>query len=219
MVSALADEIAGRLKARVAADGEASLVVTGGSTPGALYDALSRRDTAWDQVSLTLTDERWVAADSEASNERLVRERLLRGEAKAARLVPLKTGDATPATAAAGVSKALAAMPRPFEVVILGMGADGHFASLFPGNPGLAQGLAGSTDIIAIEAPGAAGSPSRLSLTLRALLDTRWIVVLVRGDEKLQVLRQAMAGDDSQGLPIAAVVHQTGVPVSLFWAP
>jgi 6-phosphogluconolactonase len=215
MVRALAGDIADRLEDGIVERGRASLVVTGGSTPGPLYEALSAIALPWSRVWITLSDERWVAPDDEASNERLVRGRLLRGKAAAAHFIPLKTDDATPAEAVEAVDARVAALPRPFEVVLLGIGEDGHFASLFPGNAALAVGLDAicADNVVAIEAAGAAGASQRLSLTLSALTDSCWIAVMATGEPKLSRLRAP--GDT----PIAALLGQDRVPVEIFWAP
>ena len=219
--AALAREIATRLTAAVAAQGQASLAATGGSTPGPLYDALSQAPVPWDKVSVTLTDERWVPGDHPASNERLVRSRLLADHAAGAWFVGLKTPDPSPAAGAEDVEKAISALPRPFDVVVLGMGLDGHFASLFPGAPELAQGLDASRPdlVIPVRREEAAGASARLSLTLRAVLESRWIAILIDGPEKLDVYRSALAGDDESQLPIRAILKQSSTPVDIWWAP
>ncbi len=112
-----------------------ALVATGGSTPGPLYDALSARDLPWGRISVTLSDERWVPPGHADSNERLVRERLMRGPAAAAAFIPLKTPDPTPQAAAPKVEAALAAMPRPFACVLLGMARTGTSPRSFPATP------------------------------------------------------------------------------------
>lgn len=219
--AALAADIAARLAAAVDARGAASLVATGGSTPAPCYDALARLAAPWDRVAITLTDERWAPTSDPASNERQVRERLLVGPAATARLVPLKTEAATPDLAAPAVEAALAALPRPFDAVILGMGPDGHFASLFPSAPELAKGLdpRGEAAVIPILREGAAGAAERLSLTLAALLDARVIAILIDGPDKRDVVRRAQAGSDTTELPIRAILNQSSVPVVIWWAP
>ena len=219
--AALAADIAARLTEAVDARGAASLVVTGGSTPAPCYDALAQLAAPWDRTAITLTDERWAPTSDPASNERQVRERLLVGPAAAARFVALKTDAASPAEAAPAVEAALAALPRPFEAVILGMGADGHFASLFPGAAELSAGLdpQGEAAVIPILREGAAGAAQRLSLTLAAILDARVIAILIDGPDKLDVVRRAQAGTDPAELPIRAILNQTSVPVAIWWAP
>ncbi|QUD88755.1 6-phosphogluconolactonase [Phenylobacterium montanum] len=219
--AALAREIAVRLEDAVQARGAASLVATGGSTPGPLYDALAQAPLSWDRVSITLSDERWVPPDDPSSNENLVRRRLLTGHAAGAWFVGLKTPHATPADGAAEVEKALAALPCPFDVVVLGMGGDGHFASLFPGAPELVEGLdANGRDlVIPVRRVGAAGAAERLSLTLSAILNARWIAILIDGADKLEVCRRAAANAVPDELPIRAVLNQSTTPVDIWWAP
>jgi len=213
---ALAAAVADKIRAGVAERGEASLVVTGGSTPGPLYDVLCKAELPWDRVRLTLSDERWVAPDDPESNERLVRTRLLQGPAAAARLVGLKTPDASPQAALAAVAAAVAALPRPFAAVVLGMGEDGHVASLFPGDAAPeALDASGASLVAAARSP--TGVP-RLSLTMTALTDAEAVYLLVRGEAKRALLKDVAAGLRPH-LPVSALLRQARSPVATYWAP
>lgn len=217
---AAAEALAVALEAGLAARGLASLVATGGSTPGPVYDRLSRRALDWSRVEVTLSDERWVAPDQPASNERLVRARLLTGPASAAKFVGLKTDAPTPSAAEGDVEQRLAAMPRPFDAVLLGLGEDGHIASLFPGMAGLARGLdpRGSKLCMAVE-PGLNAPPAepRLGLTLAALASARAVVVFIVGQAKWAAWEKALAGDDALEMPVRALLAAT--PVRVVWSP
>ena len=221
MVRAMSDEIVSRLTGSVSSRGAASLVVSGGTTPGILFDALSVRNAPWDRVSVTLSDERWIPPDQDGSNEKLVRTRLLRNAARDATLVPLKTQDASPATAEAKVAAAVAAMPRPFDVMLLGMGDDGHTASLFPHSAGLDAALdrARPNLVQAVHADSAVATGERMTLTLRAILGSKLIVILIRGEQKLATYRKAAAGTDIHEMPVRAVLNQTETPVRVTWSP
>src|SRR6185312_8806053 len=142
-------------------------------------------------VWVTLTDERWVDVHSSASNERLVREHLLRNAAAGAQFLGLKSPQTDPHSAAAGCWSALAELPRPFDFVLLGMGDDGHVASLFPDSPGLAAALdlAQPPGCVAMSAPAA--PRTRMSLNLRALMDARRIAVLIVGEAKWATYERA----------------------------
>jgi 6-phosphogluconolactonase len=217
----LANDIVARLKAGVAARGAASFVASGGTTPGDLYDTLSERDAPWDRVFVTLSDERWVPPTSDASNEKLIRSRLLRGKASGAHLVPMKTDHAHPRDAETAVSAAIAAMPLPFDVTLLGMGNDGHTASIFPGSDELELALDTQSPLLVrgIHPADIEKTGERMSLTLRAVLDSRLVVILVRGDAKLETYRAALASDDVHAMPVRAVLQQSIAPVQVYWAP
>ena len=221
LVTDLAEVIADRLSEAIRTRGVASFVASGGSTPGALYDRLCDADIAWDKVVVTTSDERWVAPGAEGSNEKLVRDHLLQRQACAAHLVGLRTAHATPAEAETESHARLNALPHPFDVTLIGMGTDGHTASLYPRAPGLERALDRSRDALtaAVSPVDAVGSNLRLSLTLKALLDSRLIIVLIRGEEKLAVYRQALIGTDVSTAPIRALIHQTETPVQVWWAP
>jgi 6-phosphogluconolactonase len=221
LVQALAVEICVRLTDAAAERGRASLVATGGTTPGPLYDALASQPALWEKVEVTLTDERWVDATDAASNEALVRNRLLVDRAAGAEFVPFKTPDATPAAAAGAVARGLKAMPRPFDVLILGMGDDGHICSLFPHAPELKRAVDAAEDelVCAVNRPEAAGAAERLSMTIPAVLGSRWIVVLIEGQAKLEVIARAREPGSIADLPIRAVLNQQDTPVEVWWAP
>lgn len=216
LAEALADAVAGNLKAGVAARGVASLAVSGGSTPARFFKALSARtDVLWNKVTVTLVDERWVDESSDRSNGRLVKANLLQGLAGAAAFVPLYQGGPEPDARSA--SEAQSTVPTPFDAVILGMGNDGHTASFFPGGDTLAEALAAEGPVVAIRAPGA-GEP-RVTLTLKRLLATRALYVHIEGGEKVETLRQAEAEGPVEDMPVRAILRQTQTPLSIYWCP
>jgi len=221
MVSSLSDEIVARLNAAIAEHGRASMAVSGGTTPGALFDALAERDAPWDKVWITLSDERWIAPDQNGSNEHLARSRLLRGKAAAAHFVGLKNEAPTPDAGTSKTEAAIAVFPRPFDVMLLGMGDDGHTASLYPHAPELKAALdtKAAALVHAVHAQNAAATGDRMTLTLRALLDSRWIVLLIKGAEKMQTYRAAEAEGDIAQMPVRAILSQSAVPVDVYWAP
>lgn len=215
----LAGSIADDLRAAVRERGTASLVVSGGSTPGPLFEALSRISLPWEKVWVTLADERWVAADDEASNERLVRRSLLVGEAARARFVGLKNAAPTPEAGRETCEAALAAVPRPFDVVVLGMGDDGHTASLFPGTPELAAGLDAATDRWCLPVRPRTAPHPRMSLTLAAILASRRLVVHITGGAKWEVYREAREPGAADEVPIRAVLASGHRALGVYWAP
>lgn len=228
---AAADLLAERLSADLEHRGSGSLVVSGGTTPVACFDMLSETALDWARVTVVPSDERWVPADDPNSNEGLIRRRLLRKAAAAARLLPLyrqefdlgvdpgRDPDLEPAAAPAAIERdlqALQAMAGAFSAVLLGMGADGHFASLFPDYAGLSRALdpASAERCVLVRT---AGSPFlRVSLTLSALLQTGQAALLFFGEEKRAVFEQALAGGSPY--PVQSLLAQTAVPVAVFWA-
>lgn len=214
----LARLIAADLRAAVAERGRASLVVSGGTTPSPLFAALREHELPWENVAITLADERWVSPEHTASNEALVRRELLAGTAARACFVPLKNLAPTPEQGTAETERALATTARPFDVVILGMGEDGHTASLFPGAAELAAGLdlENPASCLAVHPPDL--SLPRLSLTLRALLDSRRIVLHFTGESKWQVYQRAQEEGSLEELPIRGVLRHGGWRVVVGWA-
>ena len=215
----LAAQIAAGLAAAIGARGLASLVVSGGRTPQRLFEMLRAQPLDWSRVCIALADERWVDPADGASNERLVRDVLLKDLAASARFLGLKNGAPTPDLGAVSAWETFARVPRPFDAVLLGMGDDGHTASLFPGSPNLPSALnqaaaAGCVGMWSPEPPQA-----RLSLNLTALLDSRRIVVLISGDSKWRTLGEAQAPGPVQDMPVRAVLRQSRTPVDVLWSP
>jgi len=203
------------LSAAVLTRNAASIALSGGTTPGPLFERLSTASLDWARTMITLTDDRWVDADDPASNERLVRATLMSGEASAATIVPLKAPGAAPADGLAAVKAGLDAIAFPLDVVIMGMGTDGHCASLFPESPDLQDGLTGAERCAAIRRDD--GELARMSLTKSALLDSRQIILLIFGDEKMAVLNAAAKGT-SDKLPVSHFLCQDKVPLTVYWA-
>ena len=137
----LSRQLAANLAAAIAGRGLASLVVSGGKSPIRLFELLRAENLDWSRVCVALADERWVEPSDPDSNEKLVRDVLLKESAAAARFIGLKNGAPTPDLGAVSAWETFARVPRPFDAVVLGMGDDGHTASLFPGSPNLARAL------------------------------------------------------------------------------
>jgi 6-phosphogluconolactonase len=149
----------------------------------------------------------------------MVRETLLREGAAAARFFGLKNPAPSPDLGAAAAWKALAHIPRPYDITLLGMGDDGHMASLFPGSPNLksALDLEASEGCVGMRSPSA--PQARLSLNLRALLDSRHIFILILGEAKLRTYGEACGPGPVEEMPVRAVLRQQRLPVEVVWAP
>ena len=215
----LAARIAASLAAAIGARGLASLVVSGGRSPVRLFEILRAHPLDWGHVCVALADERWVSPEDADSNERLVREVLLKDHAAPARFLGLKNGAPTPDLGAVSAWETFARVPRPFDAVVLGMGDDGHTASLFPSSPNLPRALnqAAAAGCVGMWAP--APPHPRLSLNLTALLDSRRIAVLITGESKWRTYTAACAAGPVEDMPIRAVLRQSRTPVDVMWSP
>ncbi|MBB3232391.1 6-phosphogluconolactonase [Halomonas stenophila] len=210
----LAEAVAEALRSDLAQRERALLVVSGGSTPVPFFHALAAMALPWSRIDVTLADERWVAETADDSNARLVREHLLRGAAAEARFVPLTSDAATPEEGAAEVGRRIAALAWPASVVILGMGGDGHTASLFPDSRELDLALSTDEPVVAVRTPSQ--PQPRITLSADRLHQAFRHFLHITGEEKRAVLGRALAGDDTRSLPIRAFLAS---PLSIHWAP
>lgn len=208
----LAQQIAGEMENMLFHDETVSLAVPGGTTPGPLFDNLSGADLDWSRVFVLPTDERWVAEDNPRSNAGLIRDRLITGRAAQATYLslyePAPAPEETLNVVTGRIAKAL-----PLSVLILGMGADMHTASLFPGADKLHEALASDAPpVLPMRAPGA--PEPRVTLTapvLKAAMNTH---ILITGDEKREALEKAQKSVADEA-PVATVLGQATV----HWAP
>jgi 6-phosphogluconolactonase len=154
-----------------------------------------------------------------ASNERMVRETLLKDRAAEARFAGLKNAAPSPDLGAVSAWETFARIPRPFDVTLLGMGDDGHTASLFPRSPNLPIALnpAAAAGCVGMWAPSA--PQARLSLNLSALLDSRRMLILIEGEAKLSTYEAASGDGPVEEMPVRAVLRRSHVPVEVVWAP
>ncbi len=195
----------------------ASLIVSGGSTPAPVLSYLSHKDLDWHRVQVVLSDERWVAKDHPDSNAGMLDEYLFQSRAAFASYLPLYQEGENPESALASLDAQLKDLPQPYAGVLLGMGADGHFASLFPDAPNLAAGLALNEPQSCIAVDTLASEHRRISLTLSALTCANEILLLISGEEKKAVLNAAMKPGSE--LPVASLLRQDISPVRVIWSP
>lgn len=203
MMMDLADTLASELENSLLGNDFASFAVPGGTTPGPIFDSLCAVDLDWSRVRVMLTDERWVPETSERSNTRLLRERLLIDRAAAAQYVPLYADAAAPEDKLPELAAELAAH-LPISVMLLGMGADMHTASIFPGADQLHHALYGDDNLVAMRAPGAPEPRITLSAKVINAAMSRHIVII--GSEKRAALEKARVLPPKQA-PIAAVLN------------
>lgn len=210
----MARRIAMILGDAIAARGVATIALSGGRSPRPVLEALSDVALDWDKVIVTLVDERWVAPDHADSNERLVRETLLQGKAAAARFVPMKNDAADAYAGQAGCEAAFAALPWPLDIVLLGMGEDGHTASLFPAAKELAEGL--STEALTLAVTPPAAPHQRMSLSAKAIRASRHVFLQIGGAAKKAVYDRALADGPVEELPIRVALCQHAVSVEVW---
>lgn len=214
----LSQRICATLQETIATRGKATLVVSGGNTPVPLFASLSEISMEWDRVFITLADERWVETREMESNEASVRKHLLRNQAKGAHFHGLKNSHASVVEGENECEEGLRLFPLPFDIVILGMGLDGHTASLFPGAARLSNALDMDSERLCTAMIPVTAPHDRMTLTLPALLDSRQIYLHLSGKEKRDVYEKALGGDSIEEMPIRAVIDQDKVPVDVYWA-
>jgi len=213
----LAEQIKEILVNAVQQRGQAYLVVSGGKTPVELFKILAQVKLPWDKVTITLADERCVGADDKERNEHLVKHFLLQHEAKKAKFVSLFDEYSHPADSLRKTTDAISSLPV-FDAVILGMGEDGHTASLFPCSDEIAQGLDDNTDAVLLVTPKTA-LHQRVSLSKKRLLNSRIIFLHLVGEKKRSVLTQALAARDPMLMPVSAFLNNQNTQVQVMYAP
>ncbi len=208
----LAQSIVGHLNDAIAEKGSASLIVSGGSTPKKLFNALSTMDIEWDKIKIGLCDERIVEPTHDDSNEKLVRETLMTGYAQQATFVSMTNEDET--ACSAYIKESL----MPFDVLVLGMGEDAHTASLFPNNPRLGEAYDQTKENVCIKIVPQTATHARMSLTLGAILSARHVYLHFQGESKLNVYEEALQGSDIFAMPIRAIINQTDKKIEVYSA-
>jgi len=211
--AALAAEICETLTEALTAHGRATLVASGGTSPRTFFHCLQRLPLSWERITVVPSDERVVPLQHPDRNEAMIRRELLQGAAAAARLRGLLPESGSTAQ----LSQLAETLPVFFDAVVLGMGADGHTASLFPGSPELEAALRSPEPLALLNVPQLGAQ--RVSLTPSALLASRRIDLLFFGQDKRAVFEAAEAGDDPVQFPVRFMLQQHRVPVSAFWAP
>lgn len=210
---ALAQYVERALLGAVGSRGKASLVVSGGSTPRGFFKHLADKTLPWQSIDITLADERWVPVNHPDSNERQLL--ALLPEQISDRFLSLRGEGEDALAQAAFLNRRLVNYP-PFDIVILGMGIDGHTASLFPDAPQISEGLdiTNPKACLVVDPPQA--PHQRISMSLGRLLRSQQVIVHLTGAQKAEVLAEAWRGNDPYRFPIAAVLHQQRTPVSIF---
>ncbi len=215
----LAAVVASSLRDGITRRGRASLAVSGGSTPVQLFKHLSVIDIAWQHVDIFLVDERWVEPTDTDSNERLVKTHLLRNKASGANFVGMKNAAETAGEGEAECEQQLQRISQPFDVLILGMGGDGHTASLFPSAKKLAAATDVNSDRTCMALAPLTAPHERMSLTLPVILQSRQILLHIVGQEKKDVLEKALAEGPIEKMPIRFILRRQVPSLGIYWAP
>lgn len=215
MAQALAERVARALDDAVSQQGGASLVVSGGRSPIAFFEALSTCELDWSRVQVSLADERWVDVSDPDSNEGLLRRHLLQNAAAEAQLIGLYQPAESLDQAAHQAGQKLSSLRQPIDVLVLGMGSDGHTASLFPDSPMLERALDpdGTERCLPMLAPSK--PQQRITMTYPLLVSARTQILSIQGSEKLETLQQALSLEPMQ-MPIRAFLHS---PLEIYWCP
>ena len=222
LFDSLADEIADKVETDISSGtNRTALVVSGGTTPQPLFERLAATPLAWDRVTFVPSDERWLATDHDASNENLIRSSLLQDKAAKASVQGLKLDFVTALEAETELNETLVPILSRYAVAVVGMGLDGHFASIFPGTPQEQAALDTAAEQLcyAVDATGcpvAGDYTERMTLSLAAILNAKHVYLLITGEAKLALIKQAINKDPSvDALPVVKLLQQSETPVTV----
>ena len=215
LAEGLAVDVAQRLRTAMDENGQATLVVSGGRSPVAFFQRLARQPLDWSRVVVSLADERWVPVEHADSNAGLLKQYLLKGPAAKAQFLSLYSAAANVEQAAEQADRLLAELP-PIDVLVLGMGDDGHTASLFPDSPNLTEALQadGSRRCWPMLAPSV--PRQRLTMSRALLASAKHKILSISGQSKLTTLNAALASDDVAAMPVRAFLQPT---LEIYWCP
>lgn len=211
----LAVSVAKQLDQSINAIGKACIAVSGGTTPISFFQHLSQQDLNWKKVTIILVDERWVDTKDEESNERLVREHLLKNNAAQAYFLGLKNKAVLPSEGIMDCETQLREQIEQLDVVVLGMGLDGHIASWFSNSKKLTALISPDTSAWCLAVEDDFLSPPRMSLTWRLLKRAKKMYLHFTGDEKNEVFSVACSELNDE-LPVSHILHQDGITVNVY---
>lgn len=214
---AFAAQLVEQLKHAISTRGQASIAFSGGSTPKGLFAALSTSELDWSKVTITLVDDRWVDVNHENSNDKLLRENLLQNNAKYAKFFSLKQTDVLSKEYLHNLSHSASAF-MPLDIIILGMGEDGHTASIFPCSEQLKFALDLNEKPSLIKTVPTTASYERVTFNFSALIEATHIYLHCVGESKMDVLNKAIANKDSEVMPISAFLNHPSQTCEIFWA-
>jgi 6-phosphogluconolactonase len=214
----LSEQVAGILADAVRIKGKASIAVSGGSTPKGFFKALSLVDLPWDKITVTLADERWVNIDNDASNTQLVHENLLQNKAQGAKFFHLKQGEILSDETLGDLNLAAKTALLPLDVLILGMGEDGHTASLFPCSDQITSALDINNPHALMAVMPKTAPHTRITFTFASLMTSKNTFLHISGNAKKDVLNKALAGNDKFVMPIRAFLQQPDLNTQVYWA-
>lgn len=215
----LADSVAGKMRAILEERGKVSLAVSGGKTPALFFQKLSQQELDWAKVLVTLVDDRWVEDSDEASNAKLVKENLLINNATLAYFVPLKNTEASAAEGLMTSENRLHEQVDELDIVVLGMGLDGHTASWFPESEALTACLDEQAAACCCAVMDAPDFPQRMTMSLSLVLRSKNIYLHFEGEDKNQVFEQVCHEQEKHNLeqmPVRSVLFQSQVPVNIY---
>lgn len=195
---------------------QATLILPGGSTPIPLFDLLAQQKLEWPRITLLLTDERWLASDHPDSNEGRIRTHIL--NKTPARFISLYSGDAQPEAGEKIIEQRLRTLNWPADICVLGMGEDGHIASLFAEAAEFAHGMSEHNSALCLSTRPPQAAHARLSLTLNALLNSREIIIFIQGENKKKLYESARNNVNRISLPVGFILHRSTVPIHIYWS-
>lgn len=221
LAGALSKRLTEHLSDRITTAGKASIAVSGGATPLPLFHAMRRTPLAWQNVNICLVDERWVPPTHARSNEKFIRSELLVEKASAASFTGMWQDTAEPVAALQEADRRYRDLACPFDAILLGMGSDGHTASLFRDAKGIdvAFDLARLNTCAAIEAKRSnitGEETRRMTLTARAIKEARLSILMITGEDKKQIFEQSLEAQDMA--PIGRLTALLDSPLQVYWA-